>query len=188
MPQVRLTTATLTLAALVLALVAAGAVRLLAPDEAVRGLPGNAQVRTYAPATGASTAAVVSYADIAAAGRGTPGQSLLAWWQALQLDAPLAEVQAAFAPQAGVDRKDLARQLKRVRYLFLDGRPTLVDERIDGDTATLVTLLGRAGAEARPRSFRMVRVGGAWKLADNRFLKERSRAELRFAAEQALGR
>jgi len=73
-------------------------------------------------------------------------------------------------------------------YLFLDQRPFLVDERIDGDTATLLTLLGRAGGEPRPQAFHMVREGGVWKLAANRFLEERFRAEVRFAAEQALGR
>jgi len=109
MSKVRLTSTTLTLAALLLALAAAGGVRLLAPDRPASGLPGNAQVRTYGNAPGAPTSALIGHADIAAAGRGTPGQTLLAWWQALQVDAPLEDVYAGFARQAGVDRTRLAR-------------------------------------------------------------------------------
>lgn len=187
----RISTTTLTAAALALALLAAVLVRATAPVGAVAALPGGAQATAHhpAPAPGGPEATLVRSSDVARAGLDTPAQALLAWWQLVQLDGPLAEIQAGFAPAAGVTRGSLERRLAPVRYLFLQTLPRPVETVIEGHRARVVVVLVRLerqpGGAVRERhvleTFPLVRVAGRWRLSDDAYLQGRYRAERDYA-------
>jgi hypothetical protein len=134
---------------------------------------------------------LVTKSDIEEADPDSPYGRLLAWWQALQFDNfPVA--QTFFANNARpANFETVAREVKGLGT----ARPILVETNESGNRITLLTVV-RFASPARtgegkssvlvkdaPATFRLVRQGGVWKLADNRYLTERLRSERELEAQ-----
>lgn len=183
-----------TFTALVLGLAAAVAVQVTAPAPSAGSLPHGVRLHSYefrgAPA---GARQLVRFREIAGAGRRTPGEALLLWWQKVQLGESGEDIARSYAPQARVTPRRLDRQLQRIRYLFSARKPRLVEAREDGRHATVIAVLD-AGSLAvdpvaqQPHRFEAVRHGGVWRLRDNRFMEERYAAEMAYIREQGVER
>ena len=117
----------------------------------------------------------------------SPARSLFEWWRALQFD----DLQGAvgyYARSVGVTPSKLDHlMVVGANPLGLGARLRLVDVETDADAATVFVLMetvarapnGREEKRRVPRAFHMVREDGAWKLADNRYLKRTVETQLR---------
>jgi hypothetical protein len=117
----------------------------------------------------------------------SPTRALYTWWQAAQFkDIPTAKQQYA----NGVDVGDLEHQLSSIYPPLSASRPSVVDTTLTGNAAKLYVIVqtiplqasgqvrgGRTRAVETPVVFRLVKQGGAWKLADNSYLDQRTRAQ-----------
>lgn len=133
----------------------------------------------------------VTAAEVAAAGRGTPGAALLRWWQTMQLPTPTARgLEHLAAPSSASERRRLLRQLSAVRYLFAESKPRLIDHEQTGERARLLVVIARADSRApdgevhQLEQFDLVRVGGRWQIGP-RFIHRRYAAERAFARAAA---
>ena len=160
--------------ALVAAVVIALAVRVATdPDDPVSTEP--------AVARDADVSAVVGTADFEQAGARSPGATVLRWWQSNQFRRPVREVAAHYTADSRPSLGKLRADLKLVRYIFTSTKPLVVDQRTEGDTAQVFTLI--APPDERPGSrdsttyvFAVERERGRWKLADT-YLADRATAE-----------
>jgi hypothetical protein len=126
--------------------------------------------------------------DIAHYPQGSPARAFLEWWRALQFGSG---VNAArhYDTALKLTPAHVQRQLDAgPDILALRARPRVVDVLRQGDRASVYVLFteavgnpnGRADKVQTPRSFELVRQGGAWKLADNRYLTRALRAAKAF--------
>lgn len=174
--------------ALVLGVIAAAVVAL----SASVGLdPAGARGRTvqqYAlpPVARAMAPDIVTSTEIVAAGRGTPGEALLRWWQGVQSragDAGATEDLAVFDKRA---RRRAARELETIGYFFDAHKPRLVDAEVEGDRARLLVVIvsrDRAAAEGATHQlerFELVRTQGRWRIGTE-FIHRRYAAEAAYA-------
>jgi hypothetical protein len=116
-------------------------------------------------------------ADVAAAPEDGPYRELLRWWRALQAGDAKA---AASSYARGAKPSGLEAQLRGLEGLET-ARPFLISPRVSGDRATLRVVIRSAFTQAEngvtvvddlPYTFELKREGGAWKLADNRYLRD----------------
>jgi hypothetical protein len=113
---------------------------------------------------------------------------LFSWWRAAQFrDIPGAA--ALFAD--GVNTKGLEGDLAALSPPLAASRPAIIDVVEEGGAATIYAIVqtiplrgstGRVGAGGNravesPATFSMVKEGEEWKLADNRYLEQRVRAQ-----------
>jgi hypothetical protein len=162
------------------ALVIALAVRLATdPDDpvttepaGVRGVPGGP--------------ALVTSADFEGVGASSPGAVVLRWWQAIQFRRPVRRVADYYAATSRPKSKDLRADLKLARYIFDSTKPRVLDQRTDGGTAQVFTIIPPAddvaSTEGQPYVFELEREGESWRLADT-YLADRADAERTTAAE-----
>jgi len=120
---------------------------------------------------------LVRKADIARHPEGSPAQTFLEWWRALQYGSGTQAVRQ-YARDVEVDPKKLQHQLEvGVELLGLRARPAVHDVIEDGDQATVFAVFtsavenpnGRADKVQSPKAFDLVREDGKWKMADNRY-------------------
>ena len=168
-------------AALAVAVLIALAVRL-ATD------PDDPAVTDTAAARETGGPALVSTSDFDGVGAASPGAVVLRWWQAVQFRRPIREIAAYYAPSARPGREDLRADLKLVRYIFDSTKPLVLDQRDDGGTAQVFTVIPPAGErssppEGQPYVFEVERVGASWKLTDT-YLADRATAERSTASEK----
>jgi hypothetical protein len=121
---------------------------------------------------------------------GTPARTFFEWWRAIQYDNAPAALRY-YADSVGMTLAKMDRQLGYgTGALGLGARPHLVEEDVDGDTATVLALLesivenpnGRSDKTRKARGFNLVKEDGEWKLADNLFIDRQARVYLRFSA------
>jgi hypothetical protein len=120
--------------------------------------------------------ALLSAASIGRLPAGSPERALFEWWRAMQFD-NVAAATPQYARRAGVTDARLDAQLSNAGRAF-DARPRLVEVDRRGERATVSVLLelrtsnpnGRVDITRSARAFELVREGGRWRLADNRYL------------------
>jgi hypothetical protein len=139
-------------------------------------------------------AMVLTSEDVNRAPADSPNRTLLTWWRAVQFrDIPAAKQEYANR----VDVSDLEHQVVSLSPPLSASRPSVVDTSESGDEAKLYTIVqtlplqatgavrgGRTRAVETPVVFRLVKQGDTWKLADNSYLDQRTRAQEE-AAKQA---
>ncbi len=175
-------------AALALGVIAAAVVALsasVALDPA--GARGHAaQEYALPPVARGMAPSVVTSTEIVAAGRGTPGEALLRWWQGVQLGAEGASATEGLAFFGGPAEWRTARELETIRYLFDERKPRLVDAEIAGDRARVLVVItdpDRAapeGATHQLERFDLVRTQGRWRISPG-FIHRRYAAEVAYA-------
>ncbi len=176
------------LVALVLGVLTSAVIALFA-SVAIEGAPRK-DVRVYAEeiAARAGAPSVVTHADLAAAGTGTPGEALLEWWQSMQLGTDIdVVVSSSFAPTVAPDRETLIRKLETLRYVFQQSKPRLIDSRVRGDEAQVIAVLAsrgeRDGEEQHVlEAFQLERIAGRWRVG-REFVERRYGAEVAYARE-----
>lgn len=175
-------------AALALGVIAAAVVALSASvtlDPA--GARGRA-VQEYAlpPVARQMAPGVVTSTEVVAAGRGTPGEALLRWWQGVQLGAGEAgaiDDLAVFDKRA---QRRAARELEAIRYFFDKRKPRLIDAEVQGDRARVLAVIvspDRAapeGATQQLERFELVRTQGRWRISPE-YIHRRYSAEVAYA-------
>jgi hypothetical protein len=133
--------------------------------------------------------------DLARQPEGSPARTVLEWWRALQFDNPvIAYGHYSDQVKRRLSQRELAHQLGfGPGVLDLGARPRVAEVEEKGDEATVFVLMskvarnpnGRADETRTARSFNLVREGGDWKLADNRYLaRAAANAEALFAGGQ----
>lgn len=132
---------------------------------------------------------LVTKGDIEKAKPDSPYGRLLGWWQAIQFR----NVPAALPYYAGSARpSNLAAMLRELKALG-QSRPILVESSENGKRVTLLTVIRSArGTKAgegiavhdAPATFRLVKEGGVWKLADNQVLIGRLQSQRALEAQQ----
>jgi hypothetical protein len=114
------------------------------------------------------------------------GRALLDWWRRLASGASAFEIQSHYARSAGVGTAALRRQLRPLRYLFPEVEPRIVQVEESESEARVVTVMvrrpmlqsgERGPAQHSAQSFKLVREGSRWKLADNSYLDQLAAAE-----------
>jgi hypothetical protein len=133
------------------------------------------------------SAMVLTSDDVNRAPAGSPNRTLLTWWRAVQFrDIPSAKQEYA----NGVDVGDLEHQIASLSPPLSASRPSVVDTSETGNAAKLYVIVqtlplgatgavrgGRTRAVETPVVFRLVKQGDTWKLADNSYLDQRTRAQ-----------
>jgi hypothetical protein len=121
---------------------------------------------------------VVRKSDIVRHPEGSPARVFMEWWRALQF-ASASNAVRLYADGVKVNQERLQRHLEAsAGVLGLRARPRVVDVTTRGDTATVFALFtdaelnpnGRVDKAGTPRAFDLVREGGDWKIADNRYI------------------
>jgi hypothetical protein len=133
---------------------------------------------------------LVTKGDIEDANPDSPYGRLLAWWQTIQFR----NIPAALPFYAKSARpSNLAALLTQIKGLG-QSRPILVETEGKGNRLTLLTVVRSARAETdgvtvhdAPATFRLVKEGGAWKLADNEYLITRARTQRVLEAQRNQG-
>jgi len=144
------------------------------------------------PAARAIAPSAVTSTEIAAAGRGTPGEALLRWWQDVQLGAAGPDASGALAVAGDRDRRQVERELETVRYVFDERKPRLIDAEQDGARAAVLVVIVEPdatveeGARHQLERFEMVRTAGRWQIAPD-FIHRRHAAETAFARATGSG-
>jgi hypothetical protein len=117
----------------------------------------------------------------------SPARGLYSWWRAIQFR----DVQAAKQLYANnVDVGDLEHQVVSLNPPLSASRPSIVDTDETSSAAKLYVIVqtlplqpsgqirgGGTRAVEIPVVFRLVKQGGAWKLADNSYIDQRVRAQ-----------
>jgi hypothetical protein len=119
---------------------------------------------------------LLSDREVAAAKPGSPTQTLLRWWQAIQYhDVDLAADLTMPDAIAGPRRADFERAADKVAGAL--GKPRVLAQRaIGADRLVLRVMVDsfaagkRAPVASAPFTFRFARRGGAWRIADMRYL------------------
>jgi hypothetical protein len=149
----------------------------LAAVLAVATVTGCADIGTKDETERVQQPQLVHQAEIDRYPKGSPAWTLLAWWRALQFNAP-ANAVAFYDSRVPVTKQVLQQQLLAGPALGLNDRPRVFDVDEQGDKATVYVLLahvvrnpnGRNDETRTPRAFNLVRDGGEWKLADNEYI------------------
>ena len=132
-------------------------------------------------------AMVLTSDDVNRTPANSPNRTLLTWWRAVQFrDIPAAN--EAYAN--GVNVSDLEHQVVSLSPPLSASRPSVVDTSETGNAAKLYVIVqtlplgatgavrgGRTRAVETPVVFRLVKQGDAWKLADNSYIDQRTRAQ-----------
>jgi hypothetical protein len=117
----------------------------------------------------------------------SPTRALYIWWRAIQFrDIPAAKHQYA----NGVNVNDLEHQVASLSPPLSASRPSVIDTSQTGNASKLYVIVqtlplaatgavrgGRTRAVETPVVFRLVKQGGDWKLADNSYIDQRTRAQ-----------
>ena len=156
----------------------AGPVRLALVLSAGLIVGGCGQLGASWKGTRLEQPAVIAPAEVQRYPADAPQRSFLAWFRALQLD-DTATAAGFYDKALGLSPKRVARSRRRARRLLREAGLEVVDVSRGGRRATVFTLLtvrrvapnGRVDAYVTPQAFDLVRVGGAWKLANNLFLQ-----------------
>lgn len=131
----------------------------------------------------AQRADVVSPAFVARYPAGSPQRVVAAWYRALQVGDDRTGA-ALYGPTAGMRTADVRLSRRYAAGFFahvtLD---RISDVSYTAGRATVFTVLtsrtttpnGRATVTVLPQAFTLVKVGGAWRLGDNRFLAQAPR-------------
>jgi hypothetical protein len=131
----------------------------------------------------------VSAADFRDLPRSSPGVTVLRWWQDIQFDKPARTLVSYYAPQSRPATARLAADLRTVQYIFRQSRPVVLDQRVNGSTAEVFTVIPAAGQSVSdggmPYLFKLVRVDGSWKLASD-YIAERAAVDRDIAAKERL--
>lgn len=175
-------------AALALGVIAAAVVALSASvtldPTGARGRA--AQEYALPPVAHQMAPGVVTSTEVVAAGRGTPGEALLRWWQGVQTgaaDASATEGLAVFDKRA---QRRTARELETIRYVFDEHKPRLVDAEVEGDRARVLVVIvspdrtAPEGATHQLERFELVRTQGRWRISPE-FVHRRYSAEVAYA-------
>jgi hypothetical protein len=132
---------------------------------------------------------LVTRADFEGRDPASPGAIVLRWWQANQVQNPKARrVDSFYAVDSRTPNPRLRADMRITRYIFQESKPLILDERTDGDSAEVFTLIppprDDAGSDRNtPYVFALRRKRGDWKLSDS-FLADRAAGERRFARER----
>jgi hypothetical protein len=125
---------------------------------------------------------LVTKADVARAGAGTPGAAVLRWWQSLQFQ-DFDTARQAYGPAAGTDR--LSRQMKKLAPILSNTRLVLQEQEVSGTNARVLAVMRSATFQPpkvfvsdQPTTFKLSKIDGEWKLPDNAWLDERYAAQL----------
>jgi hypothetical protein len=127
--------------------------------------------------------ALVSGAEIRAA-KDSPAASMLRWWRLIQFRAPSAQVARLYVSNARPSRTLLTRQLRAVRYYFLERRPMISDIQRRGWDSQVFAVILKGDEESDPQVWGLRREQDKWRLANNEVLESRYRAELEFKRSQ----
>jgi hypothetical protein len=122
---------------------------------------------------------VVPTAEVARYAADTPQRAFLAWFRALQLGDPAAAIFYDKTLRMSPGRIAHLRKGTASALFKEVGAPEVLDVSRDGHRATVFTLLtarraapnGRVDSYVTPQAFNLVRTGGSWRVADNRFLE-----------------
>ena len=114
----------------------------------------------------------MSQADLHKYKDGTPQQTVLAWWRAVQFaNAGMAETY--YAPQGAPKIAHLQSELSAASNQFT-GLPTFSSLEAHGNAATVYFFITRPDSSSPPRaaSVNLIRVDGEWRLADDGMLAQ----------------
>jgi hypothetical protein len=139
------------------------------------------------PPSDARAGPFVSAADFRDLPPSSPGVTVLRWWQDIQFGKPTRTLVSYYAPENRPPARRLASDLRTVRYIFRESRPLVLDQRVNGSTAEVFTVIPGArqsvGKGGTPYLFKLVRQGGSWKLVSN-FIGERAAADRQIVTEE----
>jgi hypothetical protein len=131
---------------------------------------------------------LVGAADFRGIGPSSPGAVVLRWWQANQFGGSTRRIASFYAADSRPELAALRADRKLTEYIFDSTKPRVLDQRLEGSTAQVLTLLptpAEAGTgEGKPYAFKLRRQNDGWKLADA-FIAQRATAERDAKREQA---
>jgi hypothetical protein len=119
-----------------------------------------------------SASGYVSQADLQKYKEGSPQQTVLSWWRAVQF-ANAGMTITYYAPQGAPTMAHLQRELSLASKQF-SGIPTFSSLESHGGAATVYFFVSRPESSSPPRaaSINLVRVGDEWRLADDGMLAQ----------------
>jgi hypothetical protein len=132
--------------------------------------------------------ALVTAADFEGIGPSSPGAVVLRWWQANQFNESARSIATFYTDGSRAPFAQLRADLRLTRYIFDATKPTILDQRAEGETAQVFTLIPPLGERATskkstPYVFKLSRERGSWKLTDS-FVAVRAAGERRFARDR----
>jgi hypothetical protein len=140
-------------------------------------------------AQASSKEALISGREVRAAGR-SPAGTVLRWWQLVQFSARTVDILPFYDADARPSLRQLTKQLAATRYYFVDRKPFITDQQIDGSNARVFFLLARRPGDTQvdPSVVALTRSASSWQLADNDLVARRYKTEQSFADERSRGR
>jgi hypothetical protein len=150
--------------------------------------PADPIVTQTAVARDAGGSTLVVATDFKSVGATSPGAVVLRWWQANQFHEPARTIAAFYATDSRPRPAQLRADLKVTAYIFDSTKPLVLDQRSNGATAQVFTLIppaGKGGSSkgSTPYVFRLRSEQGRWKLVDS-YMADRAAAERQFARER----